>query len=460
MNILGSGVIIYLRRNTMNIYLLKFGFYGIKNIKENIELTFYKKTVDKSFDPSLYKVKSIYGENGSGKTAIVTAFSILKKLIVFPDYLSDSNVQEKLRHIVNKEKNEFRLYADVCVYSEEVPIVFSYEIMVKKNQDTEIFEIYYEHLKAKKATYGKALFHDVFVIENGEFNKLETDEHNKEIIKIKTMNLLARGSGIAKIMELIENKKVNYEAELFYDVILVQGIFLRTLTFLNDEDEHYLFYTKKNFERIRDIKNATNEGLDKAFFQINEIISSQTNKVKKNAISSYENKIKKLTRFIQIFKTSLKDIMVEKKEMDADYYQVSLVFDYGSYSVDYEFESTGIKKMVKLYDAIQSVTMGFIVFIDEFDANINPVFFDKLIDYVRDFADGQLAFTSHNTSSMESLKDGKDAINFLTSDNQIIKWTKNGHYSPDVLYRNGMIEKIPFNIYGTDFVGIFGEYDE
>ena len=146
--------------------------------------------------------------------------------------------------------------------------------------------------------------------------------------------------------------------------------------------------------------------------------------------------------------------------MDADYYQVSLVFDYGSYSVDYEFESTGIKKMVKLYDAIQSVTIGFIVFIDEFDANINPVFFDKLIDYVRDFADGQLAFTSHNTSSMESLKDGKDAINFLTSDNQIIRWTKNGHYSPDVLYKNGMIEKIPFNIYGTDFVGIFGEYDE
>lgn len=71
-----------------------------------------------------------------------------------------------------------------------------------------------------------------------------------------------------------------------------------------------------------------------------------------------------------------------------------------------------------------------------------------------------MCFTAHNTSSMDLLKEQKDSINFLTYDNRIIKWTKNGHYTPDVLYRNGMIEGMPFNIYASDFVDVFEDDNE
>lgn len=46
------------------LYLLNMSVAGIKSIKEEIRLDFYKKTVDKNFNPDKYRIKAIYGENG------------------------------------------------------------------------------------------------------------------------------------------------------------------------------------------------------------------------------------------------------------------------------------------------------------------------------------------------------------------------------------------------------------
>ena len=55
-------------------YLLSAKISGIKNIHKRIELDFYLKSIDKSFNPEKYRVKGIFGENGFGKTAIITVF--------------------------------------------------------------------------------------------------------------------------------------------------------------------------------------------------------------------------------------------------------------------------------------------------------------------------------------------------------------------------------------------------
>ena len=60
-----------------HFYLLTLDIYGIKNIANPIHLDFYKKTIKRDFNPEKYKIKAIYGENGSGKTAIITAVKLL-----------------------------------------------------------------------------------------------------------------------------------------------------------------------------------------------------------------------------------------------------------------------------------------------------------------------------------------------------------------------------------------------
>ena len=90
-------------------YLLNLNISGIKNIENEIRLDFYKKKITKDFDPSRYRVKAIYGENGSGKTGIVTAVQILKELLTNRNYLNQSVNQIFLNEIINKNSQSLSM---------------------------------------------------------------------------------------------------------------------------------------------------------------------------------------------------------------------------------------------------------------------------------------------------------------------------------------------------------------
>ena len=51
-----------------------------------------------------------------------------------------------------------------------------------------------------------------------------------------------------------------------------------------------------------------------------------------------------------------------------------MIFNYGNYKVNKEFESTGIKKLVRLYSAFKAANNYGIAFVDEMDSNINDIY--------------------------------------------------------------------------------------
>jgi AAA15 family ATPase/GTPase len=165
--------------------------------------------------------------------------------------------------------------------------------------------------------------------------------------------------------------------------------------------------------------------------------------------------MKAMTKFIKLFKTDLVNIELTSKE-DHDYYIIELYFCYTDYKIHIEFESNGIKKLVKMYSALDLLSKGLIVFIDEFDANINDVYLIKLLEYFSEYAKGQFVFTTHNVGPMEVLKKRKYALDFISRDGHITSWTKNGNYTAMNLYRKGMIDRLPFNIDVFDFLDVFG----
>ena len=91
----------------MEFYLLNLTVSGIKCIKDKVRLDFYKKTINNDFNPEKYKVKAIYGENGAGKSAIITAVKIFHDMMVRQQYLSDPQKQILLEEIVNKVTRKF-----------------------------------------------------------------------------------------------------------------------------------------------------------------------------------------------------------------------------------------------------------------------------------------------------------------------------------------------------------------
>ena len=79
-----------------------------------------------------------------------------------------------------------------------------------------------------------------------------------------------------------------------------------------------------------------------------------------------------------------------------------------------------------------------------------------MLEYFSMYGKGQLCFTTHNLGPMEILSSKKHSIDFLSDNNEIVSWIKQGNYSVKNMYKSGMIDNSPFNVEPFDFLGIFG----
>ncbi len=431
-------------------FLLNLRISGIKNIKKEIKIDFYGKKINKGFDPEKYRIKGIYGENGSGKTAIVAAIEIVKGFIFDKNYLRDSQNLSLLKELINKNTNEYCLHCEYVTSLISLKI-FEYEVVIVRDVTNDEVYVSYESLKCKENSSDK-IPTTMFECKNGEFVKLNVDEQIKEELKGYTRNLLLKQSALYLIFAFFgqEEKKEKMPTQLVCSMLF----FLSLGTYFDSEDRHKDYCSR---QKIEDLKKG-NLSVEK---YVEELINTRTiggSRVPIDMFDEYEKRIKRLEKFVQLFKPELKSIDIEKKEV-RDCFECDLLFNYGDYRVNKEFESTGIKKIIELFDALVLASAGGIVFIDEIDSNINDVYLCELIDYFKKYGRGQICFTSHNTDPMNIIKDNKKSIDFLSRDNRIISWVKNGHYQPDNSYRNGMVMGLPFNIEASDFISIF-EGDE
>lgn len=434
------------------IYLLNVRMSGIKSIKNEIRLDFYKKTVDKNFDPDKFRVKAIYGENGSGKTAIITGIKIFQDLMLSNQYLNESKNQRFLDEIINKETSRFTFGCEYITGEEESYIVYDYNFELEKNNKGD-YVIKHESLNLKNGNYPNNNYVNVYECDNGELININCNETVKNIIEKKTFNLLNKNPFmslyIVDYTSLIEKDK-----EFSYNIAVMLFLIALINVYINEEDKHDIYFLRKT---IRESHEKSSEYID----DINEILDTisvysgfDDNSISKSEFDKYKESVKQLTKFIQIFKRELKSIDIDAKD-DGDNYRCELIFNYGNYKVNKEFESTGIKKLVRLYSAFKAANNFGIAFVDEMDSNINDIYLCKLIEYFMYYGKGQLCFTMHNVDPMSLLKQNKNSIDFLSSDNKIVSWVSKGHASPENYYKNGMIENSPFNIDATDFIGIF-----
>lgn len=434
------------------VYLLNVRMSGIKSIKNEIRLDFYKKTVDKNFDPDKFRVKAIYGENGSGKTAIITGIKIFQDLMLSNQYLNESKNQRFLDEIINKETSRFTFGCEYITGEEESYIVYDYNFELEKNNKGD-YVIKHESLNLKNGNYPNNNYVNVFECDNGELININCNETVKNIIEKKTFNLLNKNPFmslyIVDYTSVIEKDK-----EFSYNIAVMLFLIALINVYINEEDKHDIYFLRKT---IRESHEKSSEYID----DINEILDTisvysgfDDNSISKSEFDKYKESVKQLTKFIQIFKRELKSIDIDAKD-DGDNYRCELIFNYGNYKVNKEFESTGIKKLVRLYSAFKAANNFGIAFVDEMDSNINDIYLCKLIEYFMYYGKGQLCFTMHNVDPMSLLKQNKNSIDFLSSDNKIVSWVSKGHASPENYYKNGMIENSPFNIDATDFIGIF-----
>ncbi len=419
-------------------YLLNMRITGIKCIEKEIRIDFYGKNIDKDFNPEKYRIKGIYGENGSGKSAIVAAVDIVRRFIFEENYLRDIQQQSLLNELINKKNKEF-VFCCEFITNIESRLIFEYELRLRFEDSSEEIYVAFESLKYKENS-SKNKQKTLFICENGDFTELIVNEEMKQLIEDKTRNLLLKQSALFSIFSIQSDN--NDKKNIFMHYVYATIFFLMLRTHFDREDRHKDYLKKKTpmEKKIKELLMETNTG---------------DSRVPIDSYKQYEEGIKRLEKFVRLFKPNLKKIDIERKE-NKGFYECELLMDYGEYRVSKEFESTGIKKIMDLYNVFELANLGSIVFIDELDSNINDIYLCRILEYFKYYGKGQVCFTSHNTDPMNVLKDNNKSIDFISKDHRIVPWVKNGHYSPDSSYKNGMIMGLPFNIDATDFIGIFG----
>ena len=439
----------------MKFYLCELKVNGCKNINKEIDLKFCNSTIKSKVNFENTNVKAIYGPNGAGKSAIVTAMHIYERLICNGNGLNDSYFSNFVKESINKETNKLEIEATVLLYNSKynAPLyTFKHYIrVIKKNNN-----VFIDAEKVYKLS-GNYIVDDKFKklidIEEGRIVEIDglSNVEDSSIYK-KSLNLLDKRSIINMDFIFIDKGRTLDKYEM--SIVALNVFAYNIIVSMEKEDLHVNYLKSLEIDKLsNEFKSETSD--DDIFnFSVKD-----RDIVKVEHFNNYLNNIKKLEKFIRVFKADLKSIEVDKKIND-DVYYCNKIFHYNnSNGIDIEFESTGIKKLVRLFNALLACTNGKIVFIDEFDANLHDVYFAKLVEFLKNYAKGQLCFTTHNLEPIEVLKNNSYSLDFLSNDSRVASWIKNGNKSPMKQYINGLIDYSPFNVYDIDFIDSLIEED-
>ncbi len=236
--------------------------------------------------------------------------------------------------------------------------------------------------------------------------------------------------------------------------------FLHVSVFFGGDADNHVFFDIKSYQkvlkdprenRLVEMANPLQKSMIASGLKGNRYLSI----ISPNDEKEYLKTVKKLGEFLKIAKPDIKKLDVTFTH-DGVWSYPELRFNYDGYSIDYEFESTGVKKLCALFMALERSSNS-IVIIDEIDAGIHDVFLVNLIEYFALYSPCQIIMTTHNIDLMDSVKGLSKSIDILTDEPSVVPWVKKGTLSPISQYKRGYLGGTPNNLNPIDFAPIFND---
>ncbi len=437
----------------MTFYINSVSLKGIKCIDKKIDLVFSNKTVTKSFNVDKSNIKAIYGPNGAGKSGIVLAMFIYKRLVLDNEALFDQGFSKMVFNSINKGVNEFSIDVVFTKKNNESKVRTYKHSLVLNVKDDDVYISYEAFYCLSGKVIDDSAFKKIVEIKDGTISyvvDIKKGPLENLFIYKKSINLLNKTSICPVFVNTYKDENHIVDESLYlidlYDLYMF-GLNLNVSIEEADKHSKYIMRSSINKEDVKNKLLEYSNNIDDYCFLIS---NSSRDCVKKDKYNNYIKRIEELSMFIKVFKPSLDSIEIDRVEKGDDYL-CKKIFVYKNYKIDIEFESNGIKKLVRLFNSFKAAANGEIVFIDELDANLHDVYLSKLLEFFLLDGKGQLCFTTHNLEPIELFKDRKHAIDFLSNDSRIYSWVREGNTSLKKRYVLGLIPYSPFNVESFDF---------
>lgn len=371
--------------------LIQFSARNFKSFKDIFTLDLYTNkdaavsSLYKSCDYKIYPSAVLYGANGSGKSNILQAFAMMKRLVLNRDKIIQSTDVIPMNQFKLSAESESDTSAfDICFIFERKKYKYGFEYG-SENEKSIVFS---EYLYVYESSQPTTVF------------EYDLDDNNGKIKITKYKEL-------EKIRHL-ENSLFLWEADRFSNEIA-----RNVLQWF--KNAHYVEYSSRspftpgywdNLNRP-DVRKIFQTFMHDADFGINDIFQDS------QPADALHKKIPNLPP-----NSVIEEITVKTMHQKFD--------DSGNTEGNAEFnlfkdESLGTQKYFYLIGpVIDTLRKGTVLFLDELDASLHPILTRKIVEMFNDQKSNpngaQLVFTSQDTNLLDQTLFDREQIWFVEKD--------------------------------------------
>lgn len=360
--------------------LSRIEIYNFKNIKR-AELDFKNSML------------GLYGQNGSGKTALIEVLDLVKTI------LCGQKVSSDFLNMIHVDAEYSRIVVQFTMDEKERHSEIEYSFKLKRS-------CIYDEILSYAYTDG------------------ETRVVKSKLIDTSNSPTF---SPVSKYKSLIGTSKEN---EL--NVMVIKKM-------VRKEFRSFIF--SSDFLEV--VRNRSNECKDKEFMRHMYILESLVNfanyelfvvkskcciddsmVLSKSALDVYKRKIESMNRVLPYLVPDLTmGVKVLGKDMMRDSsvgYRVELV----SNKIPFQYESDGVKRIVSILQPLIEIfnNTSVVVAIDDLDCGIHEYLFGEIVKLMCEQAKGQLIFTAHNLRPLEIINKKFLAFTTTDSDNRYVRY--------------------------------------
>ena len=366
------------------------------------------------------EVLGLYGQNGSGKTAVIDTLYYLQKIMI------GSTLEEEIADYIDVASNQAEIIADFNIFIETIIYEVSYRIILHRNGDganivreTLSCAINKDDSRSNKTVfmdYQRSQQESVFVPKKRLDEVIETNAENKTDLIVarkiaeKSNCSYIFGEGSREIFcRDYENHFKNYSE-------VIKSLFQFALKDLFVIRNTHSGVISANFVLPMAFKIEQNEIGMKGDFAVPLTEPVVLNEERKKVLDTIVEQINMvLYTIIPGMKIDVYDYGMQLTDSGENGYRVELVSVRENMPpIPIRMESEGIIKIISILNALIQAfgNPSICLAVDELDAGIFEYMLGELLDIFNKSAKGQLIFTSHNLRALEMLD--KNNIMFST----------------------------------------------
>lgn len=403
------------------IRIQKISLKNFKNVENGtIEMPDYSSEKKRN-SLKANTILGIYGQNGSGKTAVIEALNIIKKLLS-----GKALHQQETYDCINVQKDNASIIVVLFFQAKNEKYLIEYQVTLKKSNNTKTtfvekenitYRLFQENKWSQKRTLSFIYRKDDFLLPKSLGNTFKVPSQIESYTNYLVAKELSHEQGTSFLFheKTIENLPKALEK---YDKKF--AMFLELLKYFGSCD---LFVIKSSRSGIISL----NQQIPLNFRMKNEgstlsgdiaVNLFKPTVLTKESIGVFEKLIQRIRVVMKAIVPELElntvNLGNQLLEDGTTGYLVELISEKGDKSIPLRCESEGIKKLISITGSMIEMfnKTNMCLAIDELDAGIFEYLLGELLTIFKENAKGQLIFTSHNLRPLEVLD--KESIIFTT----------------------------------------------